>query len=47
MNPKDGPSPDEWRGIHVTRGMRLRLSGMTLSLTGEGTSVDVSVSIDL
>jgi len=42
---------DEWQGIHLTRSMRLRLSGLTFTLKDDGTiessDVEVDLSIDM
>ena len=42
---------DEWRGIHVTRSMRLRLSNLALTVGDDGTihasDVEVDLSIDM
>lgn len=44
-------APQEWRGIHITRGMRLRLSKISISIGGDGdlqqSPPKISVSIDL
>jgi hypothetical protein len=44
-------SSKEWRGIHATRGMCLRLSGLELSFNDdgkiEGPPVELFVSINL
>ena len=49
-HPDSNPSK-EWRGIHISRGMRLRLSSLSISIDREGNvhspEPEVSVSIDL
>ena len=50
-NGHDASAAEEWRGIHITRGMRLRIGELRLSLADDGSvdasSVEISVSIDL
>jgi len=40
-------STDEWRGIHVTRSMRLRISDLTFSLKDDGTVEASDIKVDL
>lgn len=51
MSAVGGADADEWRGIHVTRGMRLRLSNVSFVLGADGSvqgsPVEVSLSVDM
>lgn len=51
MSESDTDIPQESRGIHISRGMRLRLSGLSISIDRDGNvhspAPDLSMSIDL
>ena len=51
VNKPDADSPQDWRGIHMSRGMKLRLSGLGISIDRDGKvhspPPDLLISIDL
>lgn len=51
MNQPGSTDSQDWRGIHISRGMRLRLSGISISIGSDGNiqmpPPEISISIDL